>query len=68
MYDIEVWPLERTCQKSSMSTILQRLDNFSFAVEESACKSCRKDYKETVKAAQTKTSKYFDGLCLDCLD
>ena len=68
MYNIEVWPLERTCQKSAMRTILQRLDNFSFAVEEGACQSCRKDYKETVKAAQTKTSEYFDGLCLDCMD
>ena len=68
MYNIEVWPLERTCQKSPMTTILQRLDDFSFAVKKDACQSCRKDYKETVKAAQTKTRSYFDGLCLDCMD
>ena len=68
MYDIKVWPLERTCQRSSMKTILKLLDNFSFAAEEGACKSCRKDYKSIVKAAQTTTFEYFDGLCLDCMD
>ena len=68
MYDIEVWPLERTCQRSPMRTILQRLDKFSITVEKGACTSCHKDYEEAVKNAQTKTLGYFDGLCLDCMD
>ena len=68
MYDIEVWPLERTCQKASIRTIIQRLDNFSFTAEKGACDSCRKDYKAAVKAAQKRTWLYFDGLCLDCMD
>ena len=68
MYDIEVWPLERTCQRSPMDTILKRLDDFSFAAEKGACHNCSKDYKTLVKAGQRKTRLYFDGLCLDCMD
>ena len=68
LYTIEVWPLERTCQKSPMTTILQRLDNFSFEARKDACRSCRTKYKELVATAQKTTRSYFDGLCLDCMD
>lgn len=68
LYDIDVWPLERVCQRSSMTTILARLDNFSFEPQKEACGSCRSDYKGIVKLAQSKTRSYFDGLCLDCMD
>lgn len=51
-----------------MTTILKRLNNFSFEASKDACQSCRVDYKNIVAAAQTKTRSYFDGLCLDCMD
>ena len=68
LYTIEVWPLERTCQKTPMMTILQRLNKFSFEAKKDACVSCRMDYKKLVADAQTKTRSYFEGLCLDCMD
>lgn len=68
LYTIDVWPLERTMQRSSMTTIIERLNNFSFEAKKSACHSCRSDYKKIVVDAQSKTRSYFDGLCLDCMD
>lgn len=68
LYTINVWPLERTCQKDPMTTILKRLNNFSFEASKNACGSCSIDYKRLVAAAQSKTRSYFDGLCLDCMD
>ena len=51
-----------------MTTILTRLNSFSFEARKDACRSCRIDYKKHVAAAQIKTRSYFDGLCLDCMD
>lgn len=68
LYTIQVWPLERAHQRSSMSTILELLNRFSFEAKENACVVCRKDYRKIVEDAQVKTRHYFDGLCLDCMD
>ena len=68
LYTIEVWPLERTFQKSSMTTILERLNDFSLEARDNACRSCRMNYKKLVEEAQKGTRAYFDGLCLDCMD
>ena len=68
LYSIGVWPLERTCQRSPMKTILERLDNFSFETTKGSCSFCRSDYKKSVETAQIITRSYFDGLCLDCMD
>ncbi|KAL8678703.1 MAG: hypothetical protein Q9186_004978 [Xanthomendoza sp. 1 TL-2023] len=66
--DIEVWPIEKVFQKSSMATTIDRLAKFSYEPHSSACRDCRKDYKALVQVAREKTKRYFDGLCLDCLD
>ena len=68
LYNIQVWPLERAHQRSSMFTILKLLNRFSFEAKKDACVYCSKDYKKIVKDAQDKTRRYFDGLCLDCMD
>ena len=51
-----------------MTSILDRLEKFSFEAKKNACRLCRKDYKKVVKDAQIKTKNYLDGLCLDCMD
>ena len=68
LYTIELWPLERIYQKSHMTTILERLNNFSFEAKKDACPSCRSDYKQGVEVAQATTRSYFDCLCLDCMN
>lgn len=67
LYDINVWPLERVAQSSTILEILNRLDKFTYEPHKDACIFCRKDYNETVRAAQKLVKNYFDGLCLDCL-
>ena len=52
-----------------MATVLGLLEKFSYEAKKDACvRYCRKDFKAIVKAAQTKTKNYLDGLCLDCMD
>lgn len=51
-----------------MTTILQRLNKFSFEAKIKACFRCRTNYKTIVNDAQNKTRSYFEGLCLDCMD
>lgn len=52
----------------TMTEILDRLDRFTYRPPNDACISCQKDYKRIVRGAQIYTRKYFDGLCLDCLN
>ncbi|KAL8786098.1 MAG: hypothetical protein Q9213_002961 [Squamulea squamosa] len=66
--DIEVWPLEKVAQTTSMTLIIQKLAKFSFEPEPGTCSTCKKDYKTLVERAREITKDYFDGLCLDCLD
>ncbi len=68
LYNIKVWPLERTAQTTTMTEILDRLNDFHCEPKENACGNCRSDYQSTVKLAQKRTREYFDGLCLDCMN
>ena len=51
-----------------MSDILGNLQRFSYEAAASACGSCHQDYKGIVERVASSVEKYFDGLCLDCLD
>ena len=62
-----VWPMEDATRTDSMSDILAYLENFDYSPS-TQCSSCSRDYKKIVKIVREKTRKYFDGLCLDCLD
>jgi len=61
-------PLEDNFPRTSMATILHRLEDFSFEPKKGACRSCRVDYNTLVENASRKTLDYFDGMCLDCMD
>ncbi|KAI4235172.1 MAG: hypothetical protein LQ349_003337 [Xanthoria aureola] len=62
------WPLERVVQDLSMYGILSRLSRFTYPLPASACSSCHLDYEKIVQDGKVKTEKYFEGLCLDCMD
>ena len=51
-----------------MNEILNRLENFDFDAKSSACGTCHQDYKGRVTRIEKTVRRYFDGLCLDCLD
>ena len=68
LFDIGVWPLETIFMKTYMTEILQNLTKFEYEAKSSACGECRRDYKGMVKRIRERVLKYFDGLCLDCLD
>ena len=81
LYNIQVWPLERVGREASISTILDRLQNFSFEPKSTACSECthpcikrnvvsfsRVTYATHVVEVVKRVREYFDGLCLDCLD
>ncbi len=51
-----------------MYGILSRLSRFTYQLPASACSSCRLDYERIVQDGKVKTEKYFEGLCLDCMD
>ena len=63
-----VWPLDEVWHKKPVEEILDSLDAFSYDPAAKHCRSCRKNYNFTVKSAVNMTRKYFDGLCLDCMD
>ncbi|KAL8819257.1 MAG: hypothetical protein Q9223_002265 [Gallowayella weberi] len=66
--DIDVWPFEEVAQKSSITTITNRLVKFSYEPHPTACGGCQKEYNKIVDDTRAKTNEYFDGLYLDCLD
>ncbi|KAL8810083.1 MAG: hypothetical protein Q9200_002861 [Gallowayella weberi] len=66
--DIDVWPFEEVAQKSSITTITNRLVKFSYEPHPTACGGCQKEYSKIVDDTRAKTNEYFDGLYLDCLD
>lgn len=68
LVDINVWPLEEKMRGCSVNTMLDRLEKFSFSAKEKACGRCRKFYTSEVAGLVLKVRKYFDGLCLDCMD
>ena len=51
-----------------MNEILNRLQKFKFEAKSRSCGTCHIDYKGRVTRIENYVRKYFDGLCLDCLD
>ena len=70
LFSIDVWPLERTAQRNSINTILNRLDQFELVhpTNHLCSFSSHRNFEVVVKSAQACTRSYFDGLCLDCMD
>lgn len=66
--DIKVFPLEETFQSSNIYDILSRLGKFSYEPEPGACSTCLVDYKVIVERASQRANKYFQGLCINCID
>jgi hypothetical protein len=75
-----VWPLEDSLAKASIKEILDRMLDFdgskiqprpaipsSGLSSTTACKYCTMDWEGIVVTARCNTSKYFDGLCMDCM-
>lgn len=54
--------------KNSIDVILSRLEKFTYQAPDSACGTCRKNYDSVVATARERVARYFDGLCLDCMD
>ena len=66
--DAEVWPLEDIGRFTTMQTIIERLEDFTYKVAESTYMRCRHTKYDTVALeASEVTHNYFDGLCLDCM-
>ena len=65
---MDVWPLEQTAQRNSISHILGKLKSFSYEAPTGACGSCRMNYGTHVDEAREHVGSYFDGLCLDCMN
>lgn len=75
---IEVWPLEDSMRNQSIQEMLERLSLFDEKNMRSytnprtgkvgSCNSCNQSWGEIVLRAASTVSKYFDGLCLDCMD
>lgn len=68
LYRMGVWPLDRSWSKRQVSQILDGLNTFSYKAPQSACRFCQKDYEKHVRDAVNYVRRYFDGLCLDCMD
>ena len=51
-----------------MNEILDRLKNFKFESNSCSCEVCQQDFQGKVARIAQFVRRYFDGLCLDCLD
>lgn len=71
---IEVYPPEEHMVSSSIDDLLQRLKGFDNSRmtkgkdKVSLCQFCAKNWKQAVCDVIPTVEKYFDGLCLDCLE
>ncbi|KAL8893885.1 MAG: hypothetical protein Q9192_004824 [Flavoplaca navasiana] len=68
LYKIDVWPLETVFLQKSINQILENLSRFSYEAPARACGKCRQDYMGIVAGVKENVRRYFNGLCLDCLD
>jgi len=60
--------VEDVISYSSVQQIIGRLGEFKYD-HKPACIRCRKmEWETVVLQAKANTEKYFDGLCLDCMD
>ncbi|MCJ1235670.1 hypothetical protein MMC14_003641 [Varicellaria rhodocarpa] len=62
-----VWPMEDAARTDTIDDILENLEDFRYSPS-ARCSYCSRDYDKIVKDVREYTQKYFDGLCLDCLD
>lgn len=61
--------MEKMAAKKSIDDLIDRLDkDFDYHAKDSACASCRMDFCSHVENVADRVRRYFDGLCLDCLD
>lgn len=51
-----------------MYEIIDRLRSFSYQPKSTGCHSCQQNYELIVSQAVSWINRYFDGLCLDCMD
>ena len=71
LVDTEAYPLEKTFPKASVNTILKRLKDFRMpapASGTSLCDLCSANWDTEVGSARMHAMRYFDGLCIDCMD
>jgi len=64
---IEAYPLEKHFPKNSVNKLLERLEMFHMGPI-GTCFKCCIDWNSKVKEARKSTRRYFDGLCIDCMD
>ena len=66
--DTEVWPLEDIGRYTTVQTIIDLLEDFTYKVAEDACMRCRHhNYNTVALKASEVAQEYFNGLCLDCM-
>jgi hypothetical protein len=65
----QAYPLEQTFPKNSLNDIMLWLGKFGMSDLSARCVGyCKVNWGNEVREAQEKTTRYFDGLCLDCMD
>jgi hypothetical protein len=66
------WPLESKMTGNSINRMLDMFEGIKVPGEGPAagkrCRACNFNFKPIVQKAVSVTKKYFDGLCLDCMD
>jgi len=67
-YNLDIWPVERAWQKMSATEIPGVLPRFSYTPPPEKRCSHGREFESVVRSANSKVKKYFDGLCLDCMD
>lgn len=75
---IEIWPMEEIAAQTSVNTMLSWANKFderkmranisNAPNSMTLCAFCDRSWGAIVREAHGKISKYFDGLCLDCMD
>jgi len=66
------FPVDQAAQRNPIANVLHQLadfDNyFEAPAEAKGCSRCSTDWSSAMKTACAVVWKYFDGLCLDCMD
>ena len=67
LIDKGIWVDSKLMKRSSISTILFRMDKFDGNPPKKDCSKCKKDWGLDVRALSTQVADYFHGMCLDCM-
>ncbi|THY54415.1 hypothetical protein D6C97_05737 [Aureobasidium pullulans] len=66
------FPVDQAAQRNPIAYVLHQLadfdDYFEAPAEAKGCSRCSTDWSSAMKTACAVVWKYFDGLCLDCMD